>query len=58
MQKYKIFSVLCYCSEVGRERLSEECLSFYESVYDQIIAKAYDENPLPEIKEKIQSKVR
>ena len=37
---------------IGRERLSEECLSFYEDVYDQIIAKAYDENPLLEIKGK------
>jgi len=33
---------------IGRERLSEECLSFYEAVYDQVIAKAYDENPLVE----------
>ena len=41
-----------------RERLSAECLSFYEAVYDQIIAKAYDENPLPEIKEKKRGRIK
>ena len=32
---------------IGKEQFSEECLSFYDAVYDQIIAKAYEENPIP-----------
>jgi len=37
---------------IGKEQLSEEYLSFYDAVYNQIIAKAYEENPLPENIEK------
>ena len=41
---------------IGRDQLSEECLSFYEDVYGQIIAKAYDENPLWETKGKMRGR--